>query len=100
MTGSSRASGRLTTALWVLAGLSVIDMISCLARFATDANDHLGWLRLVCGGLASLGFTTWAVRRSRAGTAPDAAPAGPVIEPPPRPGRRRSRHRVLGPRVR
>src|SRR5260370_846277 len=88
MTGSSRASGRLTTALWVLAGLSVIDMISCLARFATDANDHLGWLRLVCSGLASLGFTTWAVRRSRTGEPPDATPAGRLIEAPPRRRRR------------
>jgi hypothetical protein len=99
MTGSSRPSGRFTTALWALAGLAMIDVISCLARFATDANDRMGWLRLVCGGLATLGFTTWAVRRRRAGPPPEATPAGQLIEPPRPRARRRWLHWVLAPIV-
>lgn len=78
----SRAAARVTALVSLLAGVAVIDTISELARFAVDANDRLGWLRLTIGVLASVALSTWAfVRRqsrvSKPADAPSAPPSGP-----------------------
>jgi uncharacterized membrane protein YbhN (UPF0104 family) len=67
--------------LAVLAGCAVIDTISEGARFAVDANDRLGWLRLTLGALVSVLTSLWAIRGHRA-----AAAARPVALPAEDPG--------------
>jgi uncharacterized membrane protein YbhN (UPF0104 family) len=63
---ATRRRDRLTAALAVLACVAIIDTLSEGARFAVDANDRLGWLRLILGGLASLVCSVWVIHRYRA----------------------------------
>lgn len=85
----TRAAARLTTAACVLAGIAVIDTISELARFATDANDRLGWLRLAVGLVASVCLSAWAIVRCRATPQRPMAQPGAMLVRPARASRRR-----------
>lgn len=61
-----RASRILSVAFPVLATIATIDLVSELARFAIDADDRYGWLRLVVCAVATVVFSTGAIRlRSR-----------------------------------
>jgi len=68
--------------LAVLACVAIIDTLSEGARFAVDANDRLGWLRLILGALASLVCSIWVIHRYRAAARTRPVATAPVPDEP------------------
>lgn len=63
MTAARSRTGRILSVVFsVLATIAVIDVVSELARFAIDAHDRYGWLRLAVAGAGSVLFSIGAFR--------------------------------------